>query len=497
MLKHILFSTLIINIGLLLGRLSGFIRESYVAATFGVSSEADITLLMLTVPDLLVNILVGGAMGVVLIPEFKANPDLSRKLLFQTAIFFGAFFTIVAAFLYLNSTLLVELFAPGFEGKKKLIASSRLSWVIWLVPLTVLAGITTSYLHSKNKFAIASLGTLIMNSSIILGLLVVQTGYGSLYMVAFFILLGGFLRLFSQIFFIQINWSPFSSFDTFLLSKQILWRYVGAISSGSILLVIPVLVTAFSSLLGDGSLAIMNYSSTLINFPLAVTITVLSVSFFPKLSESYIANLNLHKRLVRYGSQGTLGISILIMITLLTLSSNYIDFIFNYGSMKHEDLSAIKQVISIGLFVLPLQGMSVFLSAVFYSQKNTKIPLLVNCLGLLVFYASYARNLFGFELSSIMMSMICGYGFIFLMQLFLLKIDGERIFYSIFKSDFLMGLVFSSVLLYLIITIIDAANFSSFFSLSLAFLVLALSLFILAIFNFDFRSLIVKKILSK
>jgi murein biosynthesis integral membrane protein MurJ len=494
MIKHILFSTLVINLGLLLGRLSGFIRESFVAATFGVSSQADVTLLMLTVPDLLVNILVGGAMGAVLIPEFKAKPDFAKKLLFQVAVFFGVLFTIVSAFLYLNSFLLVEVFAPGFEGEKKLKASTSLSWVIWLVPLTVLAGITTAFLHSKEKFAIASLGTLIMNSSIISGLLFVQFGLGSVYWVALFVLLGGFLRLSSQVFFVGLKWAPISSFDSILLSRKILYRYVGAIFSGSILLIIPVLVRAFSSFLGEGSLAVMNYSSRLIEFPLAIAITVLSVSLFPKLSESFLDNRNLYKNLVGYGSQAILGISILIMITLLTLSSYYIDVIFNYGNMKDEDLIAIEQVISIGLFVLPLQGMAVFLSAVFYSQKNTKTPLIVNFLGLVVFYLTYTSNAFGFELSSIMMSMVCGYGFIFLLQIFLVKIDGEGIFHLILKSEFLTGLVFSSILLYLLISILDTANYNPFLTILLAILIGLLSLFSLAMFNCDFRLMIKKRV---
>lgn len=497
MLKNILLSTLVINLGLLLGRITGFIRESFVAATFGVSSEADVTLLMLTVPDLLVNILVGGALGAVLIPEFKANPDSSRKLLFQTAIFFGVLFAVLSAFLFFNSSLLVEIFAPGFENEKKLIASIRLSWVIWLIPLTILAGITASYLHFKDKFAIAALGTFIMNSSIILGLFLVQLEFGTGYLVAIFILLGGFLRLSSQVLFVGINWSPLSSFNSILLTKEILLRYVEAVFSGSILLIIPILVRAFSSFLGDGSLAIMNYSTTLIDFPLAIAITVLSVSFFPKLSESFLDNKEFFKNLVSYGSQATFGISILIMITLLILSNDYIDVVFNYGNMQYQDLTAIKQVISVGLFVLPFQGMSVFFSAVFYSQKNTRMPLIINCIGLVIFYLTYAINLFGSELSSIMASMVCGYGFIFLMQLFLLKIDGEGIFRLVFKGKFLIGLIFSSILLYLSIYILDTINLNAFLTLIFAFFVGSISLFSLAMFNYDFRSIIKKRVLYK
>ena len=493
MIKNILLSSLVINLGLLVGRLSGFIRESFVAATFGVSSQADVTLLMLTVPDLLVNILVGGAMGAVLIPEFRAKPDFARKLLFQAAVFFGAIFTILSAFLYLNSFLLVEVFAPGFEGEKKIRASTSLSWVIWLVPLTVLAGITTAFLHSKEQFAIASLGTLIMNSSIILGLLLVQLGHGSYYWVAMFALFGGFLRFFSQSAFVGLKWAPMSSLGPCLLSKKIIYRYVGAMLSGSILLIIPVLVKTFSTFFGEGSLAVMNYSSRLIEFPLAIAVTVLSVSLFPKMSESYIENHNLYKKIVGYGAQAILGVSILITIALITLSSQYIDVVYNYGKMEYGDLISIKQIISIGLLALPLQGMAVFLSAVSHSQRNTTTPIFINLFGFVVFYSAYANNLFGFELGSIMMSMVCGYGAMFFLQIFLVKIDGEGVFRLIFKIEFTIGLVFSSILLYVLLLVLAAADFSSLATISFASLIGLLALFCLAMFNGDFRFMIKKK----
>ena len=57
--------------GILLGRIAGFVRESFIVAHFGASEQADYAVLILTIPDLLINMLVGGAMGAALIPEFK------------------------------------------------------------------------------------------------------------------------------------------------------------------------------------------------------------------------------------------------------------------------------------------------------------------------------------------------------------------------------------------------------------------------------------------
>ena len=152
MLRAILISAILLNLGLFLGRLSGFLREALVAANFGVSFEADIVVLMLTVPDLMVSLLMGGAMGAVLIPAFTQSPANARVLLYQAMFIFALLFCIIAAGLNWQVGVLVSLLVPGFDSFQVQRAASALDLVLWLIPLTVLAGTTTAYLHSKNKF---------------------------------------------------------------------------------------------------------------------------------------------------------------------------------------------------------------------------------------------------------------------------------------------------------------------------------------------------------
>jgi len=79
--------------------------------------------------------------------------------------------------------MLVSLLVPGFGEAQASLAAVAIGWMIWLIPLTVLAGVLTAYLHAKNQFAIEALGTLIINSTIIVGLLLVHNGYGTMYLL--------------------------------------------------------------------------------------------------------------------------------------------------------------------------------------------------------------------------------------------------------------------------------------------------------------------------
>lgn len=426
MFKTLLFSSLALNLGLLVGRLSGFAREAFIATTYGATAEADVVVLMLTVPDLLVNILMGGALGAVLVPEFAQDQKRARQLLFQSLLFLGVLFVGLAAGLYWQTDTLVSLLAPGFVGVQAQQAATALGWVIWLLPLTVMAGVVTAYLHAQSRFAIAALGTFIINSSIITGLVLVYLGYGSLHLVALFVLLGGMLRLVSQLLQVRFVWAPLSSLLPFRLNRELFVRYGQAMLSGSVLLLFPVVARALASFHEEGSVALFNYATRLVEFPLAIAVTFLAVIFFPRLSSSFSDDIAQHRQLIRYGVQITLGLSLVASITLTLLSSSYTSVVYGYGGMQGDSLTLVASLTSVGLIALPMQGLSSFLTATFNARKNTRTPLILNSLGLAFFLLLNATRVFGDGLVSLMWGMVASYGLICALQLLFLKIEMQR-----------------------------------------------------------------------
>ena len=486
--KKMLLSSLILNFGLLLGRLSGFARETFMAITYGATAEADIAVLMLTVPDLLVNILMGGALGAVLIPEFTQRPDQARQLLYQSLLFFGVVFTGVTAVLYWQTGLLVSLLVPGFEQAQAAKASVALGWVIWLVPLTVLTGGVTAYLQAQNRFAVAALGTLIINSSIILGLILVYYECGSLSLLAIFVLTGGVLRLFSQVLIVRPGWRPLLSLFPNQLNKALLIRYAQVMLSGSVLLLFPVVARGLSSYEETGSVAIFNFATRLIQFPLSIAVTFLVVIFFPKLSQSFSEDRILHHQLIRYGVQITLGLSIVAAITLIFFSDAYAQLVYGHGNMQNTSLAMISALTSIGLLSLPLQGFSNFLTAVFNSRKDTLTPLILNGIGLAFFLLVSKAGVFGKGLLSLMWGMVVSYGLICILQIIFLKIEAFSLRHVILDRSFLTGIVCATVLLAFANSWIGKAGLPAWVSLLLAGFVALMSLSVIALFNDNLRN---------
>lgn len=497
MIKALLLSSLAMNLGLLLGRLSGFAREAFVATTYGTTAQADIVVLMLTVPDLLVNILMGGALGAMLVPEFSQRPELARKLLYQSLLFFGMIFAGVSAGLYWQADILVSLLVPGFGEMQVEQSAIALGWVIWLIPLTVLAGVVTAYLHSQNRFAVAALGTLIINTTIIFGLLLIYYGYGSLWLLAVFVLLGGLIRLGSQLLQVRPVWKPLVSLQPRLLNKDLLTRYGQAMLSGSVLLLFPVVARALASYGGEGSVALFNYATRLVEFPLAIAVTFLAVIFFPRLSQSFSTDSAQHRLLVKYGVQITLGLSLVAAIPLISLSDAYAGIVYGHGDMQNSSVMLVAALTAIGLTALPLQGLAVFLTAVFNSRKDTRTPLLLNATGLVFFLLVSKFDLFGQGLPALMWGIVASYVLICILQLIFLKIEFFSWWRVLFEKTFLLGAICAAVLSECISWWVVQVGLSAWLSLLIVCVFAILSLFVMALFNGEFRSALKGRLSTK
>jgi len=486
--KSLIVSALVLNLGLLLGRLSGFVREAFVASTFGASAQADIVVLMLTVPDLLVNILVGGAFGAVLVPAFSRDIQRAGRLLYQSLVIFGLVFMLVSAGLFWQADFLVTILMPGFGSVQASQAALALGWVIWLVPLTVLAGVVTAYLHSRNQFAVAALGTLIINVAIVIGLSLSYFGNGSIQLVAIFVLIGGLVRLLSQLQQVTFFWNPVGALRPLLINKNLFIQYGQAMLSGSVLLLFPVVSRAFASYETEGSVALFNYASRLVEFPLAVSITFLTVVVFPRLANSYSSDLVLHRQLIRYGIQAIIGLSLVVAIILASLSSKYVVTVYGYGVMQKDSLEQVTALVKIGLLMLPLQGVSGFLTAVFNSRKDTRTPMLLNGIGLVFFISGVNIGLFGEGLPALMWGMLTGYGVICLLQLLFLKVDSFSWLQVFREGRFVLGIFSASMLSVYLCQLIERADFSSWGSMILGCVVGLVTIFIMALFYQEIRS---------
>lgn len=410
--------------GLLLGRAAGFIRESLLASRFGISGSADTAVIMFTVPDQLLNILVGGSMGAALIPEFKRLDGASGKELYlQINLLLGAVFSLMAGFFMLYPDMLVGFFAPGFDEAAVSQASFLLKIVLWVIPLTALAAVSTAYLQSNNRFAVPSAGTLIINAVLVFTLIFFVSGGNDLHILAWSIIAASLIRLATQYAAVTKIKEAAGKFGSWRIKYPIIKSYFQALSSGSILLAFPIVARMLSTFSGEGALAAFNYASKLIELPLGLFLTAFSVVLFPKLTELFFNDGTKEDgvTLAKDGMRLIFILSFSLAVSLIWFAKDIAGLAFGWGKMGAEPLSLIGSLTAIGMLSLPAQGLSSLTVAALYAKRDMKTPFRISVIALALFIPLAWAMRLGFGLEGLMAAIAIIHWFILASTLFALR----------------------------------------------------------------------------
>ena len=357
------------------------------ASVFGVTDQADIAVLLLTLPDLLLKILVGGALGAALIPSFVDQPEKAKKLFMQSSIALLVLFSLISCLLTIFSEHLVLMLAPGFNAEKVYWACEMIGVALFLLPLSVLTGVSTAYLHAQNKFLLPSLGTLIFNGCLILGLgYMMYSSETSLYILLGSLVMAGVCRYASQLAVIGPKSITAAFFNENLLSRDLIIRFAQAMLSGGVLLTFPVIARAFASYQGAGSMAAFNYAMRLVELPLMLTLTFVSVVLMPRLSLAYSNDRALYRKLIVYGLQLILTLGVGVISVLVAGVVPYTDFVFG-NSLSSQDLESLYGVVKIGLLTIIFQGITTFMTTVCNAEKKPHRPMYVTLAGAIFYLA--------------------------------------------------------------------------------------------------------------
>ncbi|QUM77870.1 hypothetical protein HWV00_17465 [Moritella sp. 24] len=393
-MRNLLVSSLFVSIGLFIGRLSGFVRETFIASTFGASEQTDLIIVFLSTPDVLVNLLVGGALGMALIPEFKRLDKEAAKALYQQIIMLllGTFciFSICA---YFFAGDILNAFAPGLSDTVIQKYSSTFAITFIAIPLTVSAGITTAFLHSNGKFLIPALGTFIFNLVLIASLYITSLFDAEyiLFIISIGVCSAAFVRWTSQVINSQVIPFSFSAFKQNLVSSSLLRRYFYGVLTGGIIFLMPVVTRAIASENGAGELSLVNYAIKLVEFPLGVVLTVFSIVFFPRFSGLFAADnerdfLTTFKRVIL----SVIAISFAVFVPLQHFSASVVTLIYDWNQLNVEQLDKISIYFNSAVRTLPFQGVNALLIAVLASRRDTLSALLCSTgLAILFFTIGY------------------------------------------------------------------------------------------------------------
>lgn len=382
----------IVMVAILVSRILGFLRERAVAEVFGRTATTDVFFAAFALPDLMYQLLVGGALSSAFIPVFTQYlaKDEEQEAWHVASIFLNATFLILLLVMILGvifTPSLAPLVGVGFTGEQKDLLVLLMRVTFPAVFFTALAGLCMGVLHSYQKFLTPALGPIIYNLGQILGAYFLGPIVGIMGMAVGTVLgaMGNFSIQFPEVWRrARKHYRPVLNF-----------RHPGIRRMGELMLPavlglsisqVNVIVSQnLASTLETGSIVALRLANRLINFPLGIFAMGISTAVFPTLARLVArGERNEFIRTLSFGLRIVFFITIPSALGMAFLRVPIVRLLFESGEFTSADTAATAFAL---LFYVPglfAQAALQVTTRGFYSLQDTRTPVKIGFVTVLV-----------------------------------------------------------------------------------------------------------------
>jgi putative peptidoglycan lipid II flippase len=379
--RRVALAALLIALGNIASRVLGIVRESAIAGTFGRGSVVDSFTAAATLPTILYDLLVSGAISAALVPVFSEYAEGDEREFWRVASSVANLallsIAVVAGLLIWQAPLAVELLAGGFASEIREQATLMVRLLLPAVILMGLSGLITALLYARQRFLLPSFTTSAYNLGIIAGALLLTRPFGPYGLVAG-VLLGALLQVLLQLPGLRgMAYLPALDLDHPGV-RRILKLYAPvALGIGFSILGI-VLDRNLASRQGESAIATMRYATTLIQFPLGLVAAAVAFAVLPTLSRQAAARDE-----EAFRATLAMGIKVVLLLILpaaaglAALATPITALLFERGRFGADDTAVTARALLFYLPGLPAAALDQMLLFAFYARNRTLAPNLV------------------------------------------------------------------------------------------------------------------------
>lgn len=398
-------ATMILTGSFVVGRILGLLRTSLFAFVFGTTLTSDAYLQAFLIPDLIFNVVAGGALSSAFIPVFthymigERDEKTAWRVASSALNLALAIMCLLALLAIFLAPWLVPLYNPN-------VPASEMSLIITLTRIMLLQSIImgggvviNSVLYARQNFMLPAVGTVLYNVGLIVGLLpgFFLTFVGrsdafttfAVYAATVGVILGAILQVGVQIPGVLKEKMHYTfSFD---------WKHPGVIQIGRQMLprVLNAAMLYFSTfvdrglilLLAVGPLAaqqqgmITQYYQALqlVLLPLGIFGMAVSTAAFPTMAENVtLGRLDRVRVIIEDTLRSILFMSIPSSVGLIVLGLPIIQVLLQHGAFSLA--SATSTSVPLAFFALGLAGLACveILTRSFYAFRDSKTPVIVS-----------------------------------------------------------------------------------------------------------------------
>ncbi|HEY74591.1 MAG TPA: murein biosynthesis integral membrane protein MurJ [Thermoflexia bacterium] len=387
----------IIALGNITSRLIGLAREMVKSGLFGATGYVSALEVAVRVPTILYDLLVGGMINSALIPVFSdyASPARREELWHLLSVLLSTLSLALVVLVLLGEILapwLVRMLAGGLAPPYQAVATDLLRVTLPAVVLLNAAGILASALYALKRFTFPAFTASVFNAAVVAVALLFGRRWG-VHSMAVGLLLGAALQVGLQLPGLRgARFRP--AFDLRHPALLRIGRLYLPILLGLVVDILAVLLSYnLASHTGDSSISWMQYAATLIQFPLGLVVTAVSIAILPTLSrQAGSDDLAPFRSTLAQGLRLVLSLVIPATLGLYVLAEPLVALIFEHGDFTPADTLATAEALRCALLGLVAAAVDQPLIFAFYARKDTLTPALVG-VGTTVLYALLALSL--------------------------------------------------------------------------------------------------------
>ncbi len=365
-----------------LSRALGLVREIVISYQFGTSAQLDAYVAAFRFPDLLFNLVAGGALASAFIPPFSKllhDGDVRGGWRLATQVM-NLVFVIVAALCIFAAMLAEPLVrvsvGVGFDAAQQQLTANLMRVMLITPAVFALSGIVMGILNAQHEFLLPAAAPVMYNLAIIAGALLLAPTLG-VYGLALGVVVGAFLHLL-----VQVPW---------LLKHKIQYTPRLGINDAGVRQVIQLVIprtlgiaavqlnflvnTILASTLATGSLAALNYAFLLILLPIGVIAQSIATVLFPTFARLFAAkDVDGLRRAFSTGFRVTLFLTVPATIGLMLLARPIIQILLQRGAFTAQ--STEMTLVALELFAVGLfahAGLET-ITRVFFAMHDTATP---------------------------------------------------------------------------------------------------------------------------
>lgn len=372
-------TAILITIITLLCKLFGFGRELVLAYFFGTSYTVDAYLMAINIPDIFFGWLTAAAISFTpLYMEQKLNnKTMSNKFTSNIISILFLISLVCALFGSVFSKQIINITAPGFEGKTLYLTQQYLNISIWNVILIGIIQLYVSYLNCNDLFISSNITNLVLSVTQILFIIV--AGVINSKFLIYGVLISRILQLlFLYLFAYKTGYKFSFSLKITPEVKRAFILVIPIFISSMIIQINNFIDKSFASSLVEGSIAALNYGAILRGFIFTIFSIAITTMIYPMLSKAF-AEKNIKAVKTIFSKALNIIIILFVPITIgaIILGKPAIDFVFQRGefdSASSAMTSSAFIMYSLSLIALALRDV---ITKVFYSMQDTKSTLYI------------------------------------------------------------------------------------------------------------------------